>query len=438
MNKNLRKFHKIHTKLKGKVFIPADKSISHRLLLLAALGEEKVFIKNCLLSKDTLATITCLRDMGVHIEFFTNNEVMVQGVGMYGLKEPLTILDAKNSATTARILLGVLASQNFFSILKGDTSLAKRPFQRVLEPLRKMGARIFARKDNHFLPLVVLPNTHGLCGIDYFQKVASAQVKTAILFAGLYAKGKTKVRECYPSRDHTERILQAIGLPILKEGKSIQIEPVSKITLPETLVVPNDVSSAAFFIVLILLVKGSILQLDNIGVNPTRIGLLKVLQKMGAKIEFLNKRNILGEPVSNLIVHASTLKGIKVEKEKIPTLIDEIPILTVAALHAEGDTYIQGLGELRYKEIDRLEAISEEFNKFTKKGDKCVEVLGDDLIIHGRKEFSFASVSARGDHRMAMALAIMALVSDGGEIHETACVDISYPNFFADLACLIK
>ncbi|NLZ38279.1 MAG: 3-phosphoshikimate 1-carboxyvinyltransferase [Firmicutes bacterium] len=412
--------------LKGEVRLPGDKSISHRAALLGALAEGETEIKGFLLGKDCLATLTCLRQLGVTITQ-QGSTVKIKGVGLQGLKEPETILDCGNSGTTARLLCGILAGQPFFSVLTGDESLRRRPMGRVIKPLMEMGAQIRGRRGGDLLPLAI---TGGPLQAKRIQTpVASAQLKSAILLAGLFAEGKTVITEPEPSRDHTERMLAAFGAEITTANSTISIKGQPMLAGCQ-IQIPGDISSAAYFIVAASITPGSELYLPNVGVNPTRTGLLDVLQMMGAKITLENRRVINGEPIADLYVQSSELKGVEFGGKLIPRLIDEIPIIAVAALFAQGRTIIKDAAELRLKETDRLTAITEEFAKL---GAKVISTA-DGLIIDGGQKLEGGIAHSRGDHRIAMSLAIAALRAQNPvTIKDAACVEISYPQFWTTL-----
>jgi 3-phosphoshikimate 1-carboxyvinyltransferase len=371
-------------RLQGELKVPGDKSISHRALIISSLACGKCNISGFLPSEDCLHTLNCLRQMGVKINIYSPTDVDVVGVGLHGFQEPNSPLEAGNSGTTARLLLGLLAGQNFFSILTGDDSLSKRPMGRVVKPLQKMGANIWGRQNDSMLPLAVRGNK--LQGITYDLPVASAQLKSALLLAGLLADSPTTLTEPSNSRDHTERMLRYFGVQLKKDNHTITIVP-EQVIKARNIIVPGDFSSAAFFVVGALITPDSELIIRNVGVNPTRTGLLHVLQQMGAKISLFNKRMICGEPVADIHIVHSKLKGATVEGQIVPTLIDEIPALVIAALHADGETIIRDATELRVKETDRIAALVSELNKI---GGLITE-LPDGLIIHGSQQLAGGS-----------------------------------------------
>ena len=413
--------------LRGEIEIPGDKSISHRAIMLSSLGSSTVEIENFLFGADCLSTVDCMKKLGAKIEI-CGEKILVTGNGLHGLKEPENILDAGNSGTTLRLLLGLTAAQNFFVTFTGDDSLRQRPMARVIKPLAEMGAKIFGRNDNKNLPISVLKPEKKLRGITYKMPVASAQVKSAIILAGLFADGVTEIIEPAPSRDHTEKMLTAFGAKIEKNSNAIKIFPAECLTAPEKIIVPGDISSAAYWIVLASILPDSEVTIKNVGVNQTRTGIIDILRRMGAKIDFVNEKISGGESSADLKITSANLQGVEFGGEFIPRLIDEIPALAVAAAFAEGETVIHDVGELRVKETDRLNAIVQEFNKISAGSFEATE---DSLIIHGGREKNFAQCKTFADHRMAMSLSIFGAAAEGVEIDNSDCVKISYPNFFA-------
>ena len=416
----------------GELTIPGDKSISHRSVMFAGLGDTPVHIKNFLHAEDCLSTVGVMRALGTAIEFLNENELIVTGKGLHGLSEPMTVLDAGNSGTTLRLMMGLLAPQPFLSVFSGDASLTRRPMGRVLLPLSQMGARIYGRSGNNNLPLTIVPTGEKLHGIHYESPVASAQVKSAILLAGLYADRPTTVTEPYVSRDHTEQMLAGFGVRLERSGTSVTVFPVEDggYRAPEEITVPGDISSAAYFLVAGSIIAGSRLLLKNVGINPTRTGVLDVLTEMGAHISVQNERTSGGERVADIVVAAANLRGVSFGAEIMPRLIDEIPILAVAALFAKGDTVITGAGELRVKETDRLHAVATEFQKLAP---GSIEEREDGLLIHGRAKPQRAQVKSYGDHRMAMSLAVLGAAAEGVLIEDPDSVNISYPTFFSEM-----
>lgn len=416
--------------LHGTVAIPGDKSISHRSVMFSALGSTPVHITNFLHAQDCLSTAACMQALGAAVTFESDTELTVCGHGLHGLQEPSSIIDAGNSGTTLRLMMGILAPQPFLTTFTGDASLHKRPMGRVIKPLTQMGAKIYGRAQNTKLPITVVPAGRRLSGMVYESPVASAQVKSAILLAGMYADAPTTVVEPFTSRDHTERMLEAFGVHTVKEGTAVTIRPVESFTAPEAIEVPGDISSAAYWLVAGAIVPGSSLLLKNVGVNPTRTGILDVLRAMGAHIALQNERVSGGEAAADIRVETSALHGTSFGAEIMPRLIDEIPVIAVAALFAEGDTVITGAGELRVKETDRLQAIADEFNKLAP---GSVEAGADSLVIHGGTKVQHASCFSYDDHRMAMSLAILGTAGAGVTLERPECVNISYPAFYRTL-----
>lgn len=419
--------------LTGEIAIPGDKSISHRSVMFAGLGDAPVHITNFLHAQDCLSTVACMRALGADVEEISDTELVVRGHGIHGLKEPQTIIDAGNSGTTLRLMLGILAAQPFLTTFTGDASLHKRPMARVIRPLVSMGAGIVGRDHNRLLPITIVPSQDKLKGIAYEMPMASAQVKSAILLAGMYAEGDTTVIEPYTSRDHTERMLEAFGVQVEKKGTSITMHPVQEFSAPKEIEVPGDISSAAYWLVAASLIPGSDVLLKNVGVNPTRTGILDVLQAMGADISLQNERVSGGEEAADIRVRFAKLKGTSFGADIMPRLIDEIPVIAVAALLAEGDTVITGAGELRVKETDRLQAITDQFSKLAP---GAVEGREDGLVIHGGTRLQKAECFSYEDHRIAMSLAIAGAAAQGVCIEHANCVNISYPSFYDTLEML--
>lgn len=407
--------------ISGTISVPGDKSISHRAVMLAAISKGKTTIEGFLNGQDCLSTIRCFRAMGVQIEQ-QGQSVEVEGRGLTGLQEPQDILDAGNSGTTMRLLSGILAGQNFFSVLTGDQSLRQRPMARVTEPLKRMGAVIDGRQSGQFAPLGIRGG--GLQGITWETPVASAQIKSAILLAGLYASGRTTVQEPAISRDHTERMLAGFGIQVERQGTAVTVRP--GILEGQHILVPGDISSAAFFMVAAAAKPGSHLIIKNVGLNPTRTGIIDVLRQMGADIEIENLRHFGGEEAGDMIIRGASLTGTEINSEIVPRLIDEIPVLAVAAALADGITYIRGAGELKVKESNRLAAIASELRKM---GVQITE-LPDGLEIHGPNKIRGAAVNSYHDHRIAMAMAVCGLFAEGKTtIADSGCIDISFPGF---------
>ena len=413
--------------LRGCLTVPGDKSISHRAVMLGALANGTTHITGFLMGEDCLSTIDCFRKMGVEIEV-REDEVIVEGVGLHGLCEPEEALYTGNSGTTTRLLCGILAGQPFTATLNGDASIQKRPMGRVIKPLREMGASIEGKNDN-YCPLTLYPSE--LHGIEYRLPVASAQLKSAILLAGLYAEGQTTVIEPAPSRDHTERMFRALGVEIDTEGSTITLDPPEDLHAVD-IAVPGDISSAAFFLTAGAIVPGSELTIRNVGVNPTRTGVIDVLRDMGASITEDNFRDE-SEPVCDLTVRASVLHGVEIGGAIIPRLIDELPVIAVAAAFAEGETVIRDAQELKVKESNRIAAMVRELGR----AGVDVEETEDGMIIRGGKTPRGASFETYGDHRIAMSMAVLALGAEGvSRIDDPEVVAISYPGFFDTLGQL--
>lgn len=411
--------------LRGTVTVPGDKSISHRAVMLGAIAEGRTVIQGFLEGADNLSTIGAFRAMGIVIER-QGARIMVHGKGLSGLKEPDDVIDAGNSGTTARLITGILSAQPFFSVITGDESLRTRPMRRVTAPLIEMGAAISGRKGGSLLPLAV--NGARLKGIGYSMPVASAQVKSCLLLAGLYAEGKTTVTELGKSRDHTERMLKLFGADIKEDGLSVTIRQ-SKSLKAREVTVPGDISSAAFLMVGAMITDDSELLINDVGVNSTRRGVIDILNRMGGDIELLNERSISNEPVADILVRTSSLKGVDISREELLPAIDEFPVISVAAAFAEGTTTVCGAGELRVKESDRLSAMAGALKAL---GAGCAESK-DGITIEGMGRGSANScvIESLNDHRIAMAAAIAALRSKAGiTITGAGSVDVSFPGFF--------
>jgi 3-phosphoshikimate 1-carboxyvinyltransferase len=419
--------------LHGSIKVPGDKSISHRALMLGALASGETQIQGLLLGEDPRSTAECFRAMGAEISDLNIELVKVKGIGLGNLREPEDVLNAGNSGTTLRLMLGILASHpdRFFAIT-GDGSLRSRPMARVVSPLREMGALITGRKSGSLAPLAV--QGQRLKPIHYRSPIASAQVKSCVLFAGLMIEGKTTVTEPDLSRDHSERMLRAFGAEIEVDPSTHSATVVGPVRLVgQPVIVPGDISSAAFWLVAAAIAPNANLLIENVGINPTRTGALEVLQKMGAEITAENQRLVAGEPVADLRVKASQLKACTIEGDVIPRLIDEIPILTIAAVFAQGTTIIRDAAELRVKESDRITALATQLNRL---GARVTE-LPDGLEIIGGTPLTGAEVDSLGDHRIAMSLAIAALHAKGStQIRRAEAAAISYPDFAATLQSL--
>lgn len=416
--------------LRGTIRVPGDKSISHRALMLGALASGTTQIEGLLVGEDPQSTAACFRKMGVKISDLNPERVVVEGVGLGNLQEPGEVLDAGNSGTTLRLMLGILAShdQRFFAVT-GDDSLRSRPMSRVVKPLQQMGAQIWGRRANSLAPLAIQGQI--LKPIHYQSPIASAQVKSCILLAGLMTPGQTTVTEPHLSRDHSERMLRAFGAEIEVDAATCSVTVTGPASLTgQTVVVPGDISSAAFWLVAASIVPGSELVIENVGVNPTRIGILEALAMMNGDIERLNEREVAGEPVADLRVRYAPLQACEISGEIIPRLIDEVPILAVAAAFAQGTTVIKDAAELRVKESDRLAVMAAQLNQM---GAQVIE-HPDGLEIVGGHELHGADLDSYTDHRIAMSLAIAAIVAQGKTtIARAEAASISYPNFFETL-----
>lgn len=416
--------------LKGEVTIPGDKSISHRAVMFGALAEGTTEVTNFLQGADCLSTIDCFRKLGIEIEN-TPEHILIHGKGLHGLQAPSSVLDTGNSGTTTRLISGILAAQPFETTLTGDASIQKRPMRRIMEPLSMMGADITSVKGNDCAPLHIAGAP--LHGIHYHSKVASAQVKSAILLAGLYAEGETKVTEPTVSRNHSEIMLRYFGANVRTEDKTAIIQP-EPLLRGQQIKVPGDISSAAYFIAAGLLVPGAEVCIHNVGINPTRDGILRVAQAMGGDITLLNVNND-GEPTADLLVRHSALHGITIEGDIIPTLIDELPIINIMAACAEGTTVIKDAAELKVKESNRIDVMAEHLSAMG-----C-DITGTDdgMIINGGKPLHGAVIDSHMDHRIAMSFAIASLIADGQtRIKDSDVVTISYPHFYEDLAGLTR
>lgn len=414
------------TPLKGELRVPGDKSISHRGVMLGSLAQGTTAVTNFLEGADCLSTINCFRNMGIEISQ-TEKEILIHGKGLHGLSAPSSCLDVGNSGTTMRLLSGILAGQRFNSQLTGDASIRKRPMTRVITPLSLMGGCVESLSGNGLAPLRITGKP--LKGIHYQSPVSSAQVKSCVLLAGLYADGETSVTEPFLSRNHSELMLRSFGAKVYSQGTTATVEP-EPILMGQKVEVPGDISSAAYFIAAALLIPGSELLIQNVGINPTRDGILKVCASMGAKIEILNSHTCCGEEVADLLVRHSSLKGTVIEGALIPTLIDELPVLSVLAAFAEGTTIIRDAQELKVKESNRLDIM---VHHLTAMG-ADIEPTEDGMIITGGKPLHGAVLDSYLDHRIAMAFAVAAMAAEGEtEITRADCVDISYPNFYKDL-----
>jgi len=410
---------------------PADKSISHRSIFFSSLSDSTVKISNFLFSEDCLRTVKAFQSLGVNINIIDDKTVEVSGVGLNGLKAPQTELYLGNSGTTARLMTGLLSAQDFETVLKGDDSLSRRPMNRVIQPLRLMGADIRGEDEDKLLPIRI--KGRKLKGIEYKLPVASAQVKSALLIAGMYAEGETVIYEPFKSRDHTERMLKAFQANINVEDLKIEISSVKQITAQD-MFIPGDISSAAFFIALCLLFSDSRLIVKNVGLNPTRLGFIDVLKRMGADIEVVYKvkeeDSAIYEPFGDIVVSSSCLRGVNIKENEIPRMIDELPILFLIASLAEGETHIEGVSELRVKETDRINSMLVNLKDMGAK----MDIDADNIKIEGVKKLKPSSLRTFSDHRTAMVSVIAALISKGEfSIDDLDCIKISYPDFLLDI-----
>ncbi|MBY0145468.1 3-phosphoshikimate 1-carboxyvinyltransferase [Neobacillus niacini] len=415
--------------LKGMIEIPGDKSISHRSVMFGSIAQGVTRVTNFLPGDDCLSTISCFRKLGVVIEE-NDNELIIYGNGFDGLKEPDEILDVGNSGTTIRLLLGILAGRPFFSSIIGDHSIGKRPMTRVTEPLRSMGAQIDGRNNGEFTPLSIRGGH--LNPIHYNMPVASAQVKSALILAGLQAEGETIIIEKAESRDHTERMIRKFGGQVHKNDREITIKGGQRLIASDILV-PGDISSAAFFLVAAAIVPNSEIVLKNVGLNPTRTGIIEIMNKMGANLEISQNEADSFEPAGDITIKTSSLRGTVVEGDVIPRLIDEIPIIALLATQAEGTTIIKDASELKVKETNRIDTVVQELTKLG----ASIEATDDGMIIHGGTTLTGGKVSSHGDHRIGMMLAIASLLSkDIVELENPDAISVSYPNFFNHLNSL--
>jgi 3-phosphoshikimate 1-carboxyvinyltransferase len=418
-------------RLEGILTVPGDKSISHRAVMFGAIAKGKTTVTGFLPGEDCLSTIDCFRKLGVDIQVDGTN-VEINSPGMEGWQEPKEVLYTGNSGTTTRLMLGILAGTNFHSVMTGDASIGKRPMGRVTKPLKQMGALINGREGGQYTPLAIQGTK--LKAIDYTMPVASAQVKSAILLAGLQAEGTTIVREKEVSRDHTERMLKQFGANIEVKDGVISIEGGQQLKGTH-IDVPGDISSAAFFLVAGAIVPNSEVVLKNVGINPTRAGIIEVMQQMGADLTIAQEKSDAAEPTATLTVRTSHLKGTTIEGEIIPRLIDEIPIIALLATQAEGTTIIRNAEELRVKETDRIEAVVTELKKLG----ADITATEDGMIINGPTSLKGAKLSTYGDHRIGMMAAIASLITESPvEIDDADCIAISYPTFFEHLDLLLK
>jgi len=416
--------------LSGRIIPPPDKSITHRALMVASLAEGSSHVRNPLNTGDCISTRRCLESLGVGVAEQRDGEppisLKIEGRGTRGFQEPADIIDAGNSGTTARLLAGLLAGQRLFAVLSGDDSVRSRPMLRVVRPLRLMGAAIEGRQGGRCLPLAFLPGAGELRPIEYRLTVPSAQVKSALIFAGLRAEGKVRIGGAIASRDHTERLFEFLGLPLGREGQWLTVEPVDRIS-PFELTVPGDISSAAFFIAAAL-ICGRELRIDRCGLNPSRLGFIEVIRRMGARLELEEGQPAGGEPCGGLHVLPGPLHGTEVAPDEIPSLIDEIPLLAVLGAFAEGTTRVRGAGELRHKESDRLVAAADLLGSVG----GSVELTEDGFFLDGPQALRSGLVDPAGDHRIAMAAAVLgAGVRDGVTISGFEAAHVSFPDFIS-------
>ncbi len=412
--------------LHGEIALPGDKSISHRAVLCAAIAEGTTIISGFLNGEDTGNTAKAIRQMGIEITGLGTDLLVVHGKGLDGLSEPAGVLDLGNSGTGMRLLAGLLAGQNFFSILTGDQYLVKRPMGRIIEPLRKMGVLIDGRSEGKLAPFSIRGGGCRIKAIDYVSPIASAQVKSALLFAGLYADGETSVTEPSKSRDHTERMFRSFGVEIKEQGMRASVRGRQKLLGKGRIDIPSDISSAAFFLVAASIVPGSDVLIRNVGVNPTRTGIIDILTAMGGDITLLNQREQAGEPVADLLVKHKELHAIRIAGHLIPRSIDEIPVLSVAAACAEGTTVIQDAAELRVKESDRVATMAKELRKM---GVHIIE-RQDGMEITGQKTLQGTACESHGDHRIAMSMAVAGLAATGNTtVRDCGWINTSFPGF---------
>lgn len=416
--------------LRGTVHVPGDKSITHRALILSALAEGDSTIRGYCRGEDCLHTLSALQKLGIPIEI-EPDQVHVSGKGLWGLTEPAEPLDCGNSGTGLRLLTGLLAGQQFFTVLTGDASLRSRPMGRIVKPLQLMGAHIQGRKGGNLAPLAVTGSR--LKGSDYVSPVSSAQIKSAVLLAGLFAEGETRFSEPLQSRDHTERMFRFFGIPFDVEGNSIRVTGGQSFQAKD-LFVPGDLSAAAFFIVGASIVPDSEVRIPNIGLNPARTGILDILTEMGANIQIDNQRDESGEPVGDLVIRTAPLHGIAIGASQVPTTIDEFPIFCVAAALAQGKTTVTGAEELRVKETDRIQAMATELKKLN----VAIEETPDGFVVQGGSSLQGGHCQSYGDHRVAMAIAIAGLTAESPTvIDDTDCIETSFPGFHGKLLELL-
>lgn len=416
--------------LQGHCSVPGDKSISHRAVIFGAIAEGRTYIRNFLNGHDCRATVGIMRALGVRIDI-NNTRLVVHGVGLNGLKEPENVLDCDNSGTTMRLLAGLLAGQQFTSILNGTAQIRGRPMGRIVDPLHLMQAQVFGRQNGKYAPLTVVPSR--LKSIEYLMPVASAQVKSCLLLAGLYAHGLTVVRQPGPARDHTERMLGAMGAPVTALGDTIHSERPQTPLQPLDITVPGDISSAAFLLVAASAQPDSDLTIVDVGINETRTGIVDALSEMGASIRYKDRTSQGGEPMATLVISGSGLRGMEFGGEQIVTMIDELPVLAVAATQAEGRTIVRDAQELRVKETDRIATTVVELQKMGAK----IQETPDGFVVDGPTQLHGTDVDSHGDHRLAMALAVASLIAKGETtIYNAHVTADSFPGFEATLQAL--
>lgn len=418
--------------LRGTFELIGDKSISHRAIMLSSISKGNNKISNFLMGQDCLSTVACFRKMGVDIEI-NNTDIFVKGKGLRGLNAPNSILDVGNSGTTIRLMMGILAGQNFETTIIGDESIGKRPMKRVTNPLRSMGAIITGKEDANYTPITIKGGN--LTNIDYHMPVSSAQVKSSLILASLYGNDKSIIHEKYKSRNHTEIMLKSFGADIEINDLDIKINPIEEL-YNRDIYVPGDISSAAFIIVGALITEGSEVFIKNVGLNDTRVGIIDVIRKMNGNIEIVEEHEICGEKVGNLLVRYSpNLIGITIDKDIIPRLIDEIPIIAVLATQAEGDTIIKDAAELKVKESNRIKSVVDNLNNI---GANVIE-LEDGMIIKGKSRLQGGKILTYNDHRIAMAFSIANLISENNIFLDSdKSIDISFPGYFNLLKELSK
>lgn len=419
-------------KLQGEITVPGDKSISHRSIMFGSLAKGTTRIRGFLDSADCRSTMNCFQQMGILIKKDADNSILVNGKGMHGLIAPSATLDTGNSGTTTRLLSGILSAQSFTATVNGDETIQKRPMKRIMEPLSLMGADIRSLRENDCAPLLIHGNQ--LHGISYTTKTASAQVKSAILLAGLYADSPTQVTEPAISRNHSELMLQAFGASLQVLDKTVTLQPTEEL-YAQDITVPGDISSAAYFIVAGLITPDSEILIKNVGINPTRDGIIHVAKEMGGDITLLNERTICGEKTADILVRSCSLHGTTIQGDIIPTLIDELPVIAILAAYANGTTIIKDAAELKVKECNRIDAVTKNLKAMG--GD--ITPTDDGFIIHGGNTLHSSAIDTFLDHRIAMSFAIADLIADGQNTYDhPEAVCISYPNFYKDLQSLEK